>query len=110
MVGNWNWETIFENSQFQPLEYTPIDARFKDPMAMFTVAIINAVTGDPFSVDENFIVGQFKIELELQSPIPLVPTPLRGIGYTQDFLTQPTVLTPDRTPVQYSLKGVENQI
>lgn len=110
MVGNWNWETIFENSQFQPLEYTPIDARFKDPMAMFTVAIINAVTGDPFSVDENFIVGQFKIELELQSPIPLVPTPLRGIGYTQDFLTQPTVLTPDRTPVQYSLKGVENQM
>jgi hypothetical protein len=110
MVGNWNWESMFENSQFQPLEYTPIDARFKDPMAMFTVAIINAVTGDPFPVDADPIVGQFKVELEIQAPIPLVPTPLRGIGYTQNFLQQPPALSQDDSPVQYSLKRIQNQM
>lgn len=112
MVGNWNWETIFENSQFQPFEYpaTAVSGA-RDLLALFTYLVIDAVDGTPFTSTATGSAN-LKLEVELQAPIPLVPTPLRLVGNSAGFTSPPDEeqVSTDESPVQYSLKSIHRQM
>jgi len=114
MVGNWNWETIFENSQYQPLEVdtTAIpEVGARDPMALFNFLVIDATTGDVFT-DAATGKSSLKVEIELQAPIPLVPTPLRVEATSPSFVEIFTSSTyaANKSPVQYVLKGIHREM
>jgi len=112
MVGNWNWESIFENSQYQPFEFSaPSITDSRDFLALFTFLVIDATSGKPFDADSKALCN-LKLEVELQAPIPLVPTPYRLGGISADFTTPPgqNDVSLDETPVQYSLKSIHKQM
>lgn len=112
MVGNWNWEKIFENSQYQPFEFPAQSiADGRDLLALFAYAVINAESGAAFSTSAEGSAN-LKLEVEVQAPIPLVPTPLRLLGDSAAF-TQPPAeekVTTDESPVQYTLKSIHRQM
>lgn len=112
MVGNWNWEQIFENSQYQPYEFpaTAVSGA-RDLLALFNYIVIDAVSGTPFTTSATGST-QLKLEIELQAPIPLVPTPLRVFGEGAGFDTPPSeeIATTDNSPVQYVLKSIHRQM
>lgn len=112
MVGNWNWEQIFENSQYQPYEFPAAAVSgARDLLALFNYIVIDAVSGTPFTSSATGST-QLKLEIELQAPIPLVPTPLRVFGEGAGFDTPPSeeIATTDNSPVQYVLKSIHRQM
>jgi hypothetical protein len=112
MVGNWNWETIFENSQYQPFEVDdPNSEEDRDLLALFSLLVIDATAGTEFGEQATGRL-YFKLEVELQAPIPLVPAPLRMQGTSQYFTAVPeaSMMTLDGSPVQYSLKSIHLQM
>merc|ERR1712226_790865 len=107
-VGNWNWETMFENSQYEPYE-CPKSTNVplaRDLTCLFNLLLVDASNGKPYpNTGDGSVV--FKVEIEVQAPIPLIPTPLRSTTETAEFTSvpAPTDYTQDVTPVQYILEG-----
>lgn len=108
-VANINWEQSFENSQFQPVE-VPADPA-TDNMALFSLCALDAVTGETFYSMADPVRLEFKVEVDLQAPIPLVPQPIRWICYQRTFDTHYDAgMSQDESPVQYILRGISSSM
>lgn len=120
-VGHWNWETEFANTQLQPY-YTNFKNSDDDPkiwgLEIVRLSLFDAATGsalyaiDGSSTNERI---QFRIKVELAAPVGLLPRPTRykarAPAYGGTVVVPPSSKEVDnKSPVQYSILGLQNLI
>lgn len=113
-VGQWDWESLFANTQLEPKSASIAGSGAKSEL--FRLSVIDASTGDKIvqvpsaEVDTGLT---FRLCIEVEAPIALLPQPLRYEAYTEKF-SGATVTSTDwgRTfsPVQYELTRLQNEI
>jgi hypothetical protein len=120
-VGHWNWESEFSNTQLEPY-YSNFKAADDDPdlwgLEILRLSLFDAATGaalyaiDGSATNERI---QFRIKIELASPVGLTPKPTRYKARVNKFggvvpISNTTVSTDNKSPVQYQLKSIQNKI
>lgn len=125
-VGHWNWRSMFSDTQLQPF-YTQYNSSVTPAedgkgIELFRVAVVDSVNGLPlFNQDGSDKAGKFdfRVSVEIEGPIGLVPDPVRFRGSYSAFAGLAQTIYPpdndpdnatDRTPTQYKLHGMKNLI
>lgn len=125
-VAHWNWRTMFTDTQLQPF-YTQYNSSVTPAedgkgIELFRLAVVDSVNGLPlFNQQGGNLAGKldFRVSVEIEGPIGLVPDPVRFRGSYSTFAGLAQTIYPpdndpdkatDRTPTQYKLHGMKNLI
>lgn len=125
-VGHWNWRSMFTDTQLQPF-YTQYNSSVTPAedgkgIELFRLAVVDSVNGLPlFNQEGSNKAGKFdfRVSVEIEGPVGLVPDPLRFRGSYSAFAGAAQSIYPpdndpdkasDRSPTQYKLHGMKNLI